>query len=85
MGRIAICATRLVNQWSVMKWLVNTFNTPMMKTVFLDIFLHERFVCTLKYKFLPCFTLTVAQLSSFVEKERPSLKGKPYRIVFDYE
>lgn len=54
-----------------------------MKCIFLDVFLNERFVCTLKYKFLACFKLREEDLRRHVEEKRPYLIGKPYKIVFD--
>ena len=54
-----------------------------MKCIFLDVFLNDRFVCTLKYKLLACFKLRAEDLRAYVEEKRPSLIGEPYNIVFD--
>jgi hypothetical protein len=53
-----------------------------MKTLFLDVMLNDRFVCTLKYKFCPLFPIELDDLKKFIESKRPSLKGKDYRIAF---
>lgn len=47
-----------------------------MKTLFLDVMLNDRFVCTLKYKFCPLFPIELGDLMKFIESKRPSLKGK---------
>lgn len=52
------------------------------KALFLDIMLDGRFICTLKYKYCPLFTIDYNELLKFVEQKRPTLKGKPYRIMF---
>lgn len=59
--------------------------------ILLDIMLHGRFVCQLKYKGRP-FPSVVGgvilpvydgdDIKRFVEEKRPSLKGKGYRIEF---
>jgi len=53
-----------------------------MKALFLDIMLNGKFICTLKYKYCPLFTIDYNELLKFVEQKRPTLKGKPYRIMF---
>lgn len=53
-----------------------------MKTIFLDIMLNDRFVCTMKYRYCPLFPIVYEELVAFVENKRPSLKGKDYRIAF---
>lgn len=45
-----------------------------MKTLFLDVMLNDRFVCTLKYKFCPLFPIELDDLKKFIESKRPSLK-----------
>jgi|GEM_PF-607455 len=52
------------------------------KALFLDIMLDGRFICTLKYKYCPLFTIDYNELLKFVEQKRLTLKGKPYRIMF---
>lgn len=52
------------------------------KALFLDIMLDGKFICTLKYKYCPLFTIDYNELLKFVEQKRPTLKGKPYRIMF---
>jgi len=53
-----------------------------MKALFLDIMLDGKFICTLKYKYCPLFTIDYNELLKFVEQKRPTLKGKPYNICF---
>lgn len=52
------------------------------KALFLDIMLNDRFVCTLKYMYCPLFAIRYEALLKFVLDKRPSLKGKPFRIMF---
>lgn len=52
------------------------------KALFLDIMLNDRFVCTLKYMYCPLFVIRYEALIKFVLDKRPSLKGKPFRIMF---
>ena len=52
-----------------------------MKDLIFDVMLNGRFVCTLKYRFCPLFSITEEELAKFVEEKRPSLKGKNYKIA----
>lgn len=52
-----------------------------MKTLTFDVMLNGRFVCTLKYEYCPLFPIDINDLTKFVLKKRPTLKGKDYRIV----
>lgn len=52
------------------------------KALFLDNMLNNRFVCTLKYMYCPLFAIGYEELLKFVLDKRPSLKGKPFRIMF---
>lgn len=52
------------------------------KALFLNIMLNDRFVCTLKYMYCPLFAIRYEALIKFVLDKRPSLKGKPFRIMF---
>ena len=52
------------------------------KALFLDIMLNDRFVCTLKYMYCPLFMINYEDLLKFVLDKRPTLKGKPFRIMF---
>lgn len=52
------------------------------KTLFFDIMVNDRFVCTLKYMYCPLFAIKYEELIKFVFDKRPSLKGKPFRIMF---
>ena len=56
--------------------------TKGMKSLFLDIMLYGRFVCTLKFKYCPLFPIDYNELLDFVVEKRPTLKGKPFRIMF---
>lgn len=53
-----------------------------MKTFTFDVMLNGRFVCTLKYKYCALFTIDFKDLTKFVLKKRPTLKGKDFRNVF---
>lgn len=53
-----------------------------MKTFVFDVMLNGRFVCTLKYKYCQLFPIDAEDLTKFVLKKRPTLKGKNFRIVF---
>ena len=53
-----------------------------MKTFVFDVMLNGRFVCTLKYKYFQLFPIDAEDLTKFVLKKRPTLKGKDFRIVF---
>ena len=52
------------------------------KALFVDIMFNDRFVCTLKYMYNPLFVIRKEELLKFVLDKRPSLKGKPFRIMF---
>ena len=52
------------------------------KALFLDIMLNDRFVSTLKYMYCPLFVIRKEELLKFVLDKRPSLKGKPFRLMF---
>lgn len=52
------------------------------KALFVDIMFNDRFVCTLKYMYCPLFVIRKEELLKFVLDKRPSLKGKPFRIMF---
>ena len=54
-----------------------------MRDLIFDVMLNGRYVCTLAYPFCPLFTLTQKELEEFVEKKRPTLKGKKYNIIFN--
>lgn len=54
----------------------------MMETLTFDVMLNGRYVCTLKYDYCPLFPVEASRLSDFVESKRPSLRGKPFKIVF---
>ena len=52
-----------------------------MKDLIFDVMLNDRFVFTLKYKFCPLFPIELGDLKKFIESNRPSLKGKNYKIA----
>lgn len=64
----------------------------MKKKVFLDVMLDDRYVATLTYPVSLknvrqddgklSFSVDYSELTAFVERERPSLRGKQYRIEF---
>ena len=53
-----------------------------MKTFVFDVMLNGIFVCTLKYKYCQLFPIDAEDLTKFVLKKRPTLKGKDFRIAF---
>ena len=53
-----------------------------MKTLFIDVMLYDRFVCTLKYRYCPAFPIDGKALHDFVVSQRPTLRDKPFRILF---
>ena len=53
-----------------------------MKTFVFDVMLNGRFVCTLNYKYCTLFPIDAEDLTKFVLKKRPTLKGKDFRIAF---
>lgn len=53
-----------------------------MKTLIFDVMLHDRFVCTLRYKYCPLFPIEERELHDFVVSKRPTLRNKPFRIEF---
>lgn len=53
-----------------------------MKTLTFDVMLRGRFVCTLRYKYCPLFPIDMDELTDFVLSKRPTLKNKPFNIVF---
>ena len=53
-----------------------------MKTFVFDVMLNGRFVCTLKYKYCALFPIDFEDLTKYILKKRPTLRGKDYRIAF---
>lgn len=53
-----------------------------MKTLFFDVMLHDRFVCTLKYRYNPAFPIDVEDLVKLVISKRPTLRNKDFKILF---
>lgn len=53
-----------------------------MKTLHFDVMLHDRFVCILHYQCHPIFPVNDEELINFVLQKRPTLRGKPFRILF---
>lgn len=51
-----------------------------METLTFDVMLHDRYVCTMKYRYCPLFPVDARELEDYVTSRRPSLKGKPFRI-----
>ena len=54
----------------------------MNKKIYLDIMLNGRFFCQMPYEYCPLFPIKEKEVQQFVEKKRPSLKGKDYSINF---
>lgn len=55
-----------------------------MRSLYIDVMLNERFVCTLRYRYNPLFVIDGDDLKKFVLSKRPTLKNKPFRILFQY-
>ena len=53
-----------------------------MKTLFIAVMLKGRFVATLRYRYCPAFPLDIEELSEFVVSKLPTLRNKPFNIVF---
>lgn len=53
-----------------------------MKELIFDVMLHDRFVCTLKYRYCPLFPIEERELHDFVVSKRPTLRNEPFRIEF---
>ena len=53
-----------------------------MKKFIFDVMLNGRFICTLKYEYSPLFPIDIEELTKFVLKKIPTLKGKDFRIAF---
>ena len=53
-----------------------------MKTLVFDVMLHDRFVCTLKYRHNPAFPIDVEDLVKLVITKRPTLRNKISRFYF---
>lgn len=53
-----------------------------MKTLVFDVMLHDRFVCTLKYRHNPAFPIDVEDLVKLVITKRPTLRNKDFKILF---
>lgn len=54
-----------------------------MKTLFIDIMLRGRFVHTLRYRYCPAFPPREEELRAFVIGKLPTLRNKPFKILFD--
>lgn len=53
-----------------------------METLTFDVMLEGRYVGTFKYGYCPLFPVEANRLADFVVSKRPSLRGKPFNIVF---
>ena len=62
--------------------VLETYTQDAMKTLIFDVMLHDRFVCTLRYKYCPLFPIEERELHDFVVSKRPTLRNKPFRIEF---
>lgn len=54
----------------------------MKDTLIFDIMLNDLFICTLRMPYCPLFPIEQQEVRQFVEKKRPTLKGKKYIILF---
>ena len=53
-----------------------------MKELTFDVMLHDRYVCTLKYRYCPLFPVDAEELRKFVISKRPTLRDMDFRIEF---
>lgn len=58
-----------------------TKNNAMRKVKF-DVMLKGRYVCTMSYEYCPLFAIQIEDLCAYIVSKRPSLKNKPFNIVF---
>jgi len=62
-------------------------NTPPISakynTIFVDVMMDDRFLFTMKYKWLACFKFDIKDVKRKVLERRPSLEGKPLRLFLN--
>ena len=56
-----------------------------MITLVFDIMLFGRFVFTLRYRHCLAFVLDMNDVDKAILSKRPSLKDKPYQVIFCHE
>lgn len=54
-----------------------------MATLKYDIMLGDRFLCTMRHKYLPCFPLDLEKMIGEIFERRPSLRDKRFVIATD--
>lgn len=52
-----------------------------MKKIKFDVMLNDRWQCTLTHEYCPLFPIDEKELRAFIEKQRPTLRNKPYKIA----
>ena len=53
------------------------------KVLFYDIMLGDRFLCTMRHKYLECFGVDLEKVIGEIFERRPSLRGKCFTIATD--
>ena len=53
-----------------------------MKTVYLDVFVNDRFVCQLPYKYHPILPLEEEEVVKYIISKRPTLRNKKINVSF---
>lgn len=60
-------------------------NERVIKTIYLDIMIGEKFYDQLTYRYCPIFKIDGEEIRKYVEEKRPLLKHKEYDIHFSNE
>jgi len=55
----------------------------MKKALFYDVMSGGRFVCTMRYDYLPCFGVKLEEIYAQLIAKRPSLRSKRFSIFID--
>ena len=55
----------------------------MKKALFYDVMSGDRFVCTMRYDYLPCFGVKLEEIYAQLLAKRPSLRSKRFSIFID--
>ena len=55
----------------------------MKKALFYDVMSGDRFVCTMRYDYLPCFGVKLEEIYAQLRAKRPSLRSKRFSIFID--
>ena len=53
-----------------------------LRTVWLDIMDHGRFLCQVPYVYNPLFPASEKEILAYIRKQRPSLAGRKFTVAF---